>query len=56
MALCCIDLLALTGKEPDGEIIREIAASWLVKSGGATRLDRITSFKWARALIQEAKK
>jgi len=56
MALCCVDLLALAGEEPDGEIIREVAASWLVKSGGAMRLDKATGFKWARALMQEAKK
>jgi MoxR-like ATPase len=56
IALCCVDLLALAEScEYDPESWRQVAASWLTKEGGPQHLDKVTSFKWARALQQEAK-
>ena len=55
MALCCVDLIALCeGGTADADIVREVAASWLVKSGGTAALDKIVAFRWARALMREA--
>lgn len=56
MAFCCVDLLALAESgEYDADLWREVAASWLTKSGGPRSLDSVTGFRWARALMQEAK-
>lgn len=57
MAFCCVDLLALAEHgEYDADLWREVAASWLTKNGGGARnLDSVTGFRWARALMQEAK-
>lgn len=57
LALCCVDLLSLAeAGESDSAIWREIAASWLVKTGGAAAIDKAVPFKWAAALISEARK
>lgn len=56
VAFCCNDLLLLAKDgEWDADVVREVAASWLTKSGGPHHLDSITGFRWARALMQEAK-
>ena len=57
MAFCCLDLLALAERgEYDSELWREVAASWLTKAGGLAHLDKVTGFRWARALIMEARR
>lgn len=56
MALCLVDLLTLAEcGEWDGDLWREVAASYLTKDGGAMRIDKATGYRWARALQQEAK-
>ena len=55
LALCCVDLLALAREgENNPDIWRQVAASWLTKSGGPKFLDEATGFKWTRALMSEA--
>lgn len=55
MALCCVDLLVLARqRDVSTDVWREVAASWLVKNGGPTTLDRACPFKWAQALRKEA--
>lgn len=55
MALCCVDLIELAKSgEADQEVVREVGASWLTKSGGASSIDKATGFKWTRALMNEA--
>lgn len=54
LAMCAIDLLELAGiGELDADIVREVAASWLTKSGGPQNLDKVCTFRWARAICQE---
>lgn len=56
MAMCCVDLISLYEQgENDPAVWREIAASWLTKEGGPAYLDRVTGFRWARALQEEIK-
>jgi len=56
MAFCCVDLLALAEREEYvSDLWREVAASWLTKAGGPRYLDKITGFRWARALMREAR-
>lgn len=57
LALCCVDLLALAAaSELSQDVWREIAASWLTKAGGPATIDAACStFKWVRALMQEAR-
>jgi MoxR-like ATPase len=56
IALCALDLLTLSRDgDPEVPVIREVAASWLVKGGGPEAVDRaVPGFKWARALRTEA--
>ena len=56
MALCCVDLLALTDTgEHKSEIWRAVAASWLVKGpDGAKVIDKAARYNWAKALKAEA--
>jgi len=57
MALCCVDLLELVKSgEMDHDVVREVGASYLTKSGGANMIDKATGFKWTRAMITEARK
>lgn len=57
LALCCIDLLHLAQADcHDSEVWREVTASYLTKNGGPSHLDRVTGFKWAKALTDEARK
>ena len=54
VALCLVDLLALKDAGvTDTEIWRDVAASYLVKIGGAGAIDKATGFKWAKALRAE---
>ena len=56
VAFFLIDLLALVkSEEGDSEVWRQVAASWLTKAGGPEHLDKAVGFRWARALMQEAK-
>jgi len=56
MAMCCVDIISLhEGGENDPEVWREVAASWLTKEGGPAHLDRVTGFRWARALREETR-
>ncbi len=54
LAMALVDLTSLreSGVE-DIAIWREVAASWLVKKGGAEAIDRAVKFKWAKALRKE---
>ena len=54
LALCLLDLLALREQGiKEVAIWREVAASYLVKDGGAAAVDKATGFKWAKALGAE---
>lgn len=54
LALCCRDLITLAQAGTlDLEIIREVSASWLTKTGGAEAIDKATGFKWTRAIVGE---
>lgn len=56
MALCLVDLLNMAQQgQFDGNLWREVAASYLVKEGGARAIDKVVKFKWARALMNEAR-
>ena len=58
LALCAGDLLEVaTLSVTDENLWRDVAASWLVKGGGAAKIDQVVSgFRWARALRTEAQK
>ena len=58
LAFLCLDLLGLKEDPACGnkEVWREIAASWLVKEGGPTLIDRVMPYDWAKALRTEVMK
>lgn len=56
LAFCCIDILALSRHHvSDPEIWRQVAASWLIKQGGAEKIDALVKYKWWRAIMTEAR-
>lgn len=56
LAFCCVDILALARHSvTDPEIWRQVAASWLIKQGGAEKIDTHVKYKWWRALMTEAR-
>lgn len=57
LANACVDFAILAHDQVlDEQVWREVAVSWLVKSGGAALIDKATNFKWLRAIMSEARK
>lgn len=54
LALCLVDLFALKDAGiSDSEIWRDVVASYLVKDGGPSAIDKACGFKWVKALKGE---
>lgn len=58
LAGAIFDLHTLCGEEEvhDLELVRAVAASWMIKEGGADAISKIVKWNWAKALLVEAQR